>query len=78
MGPTDISSCAKNCSRKVAEAKQKIVIQLNKRKTYDWDVLFPLALPPDLPPVILIDFCNLVESKGTRGERSTFIDNGGC
>lgn len=25
------------------------------RNTHDCDVLLPLALPPDLPPVILID-----------------------
>lgn len=25
-------------------------------KTHDWEFLLPLALPPDLPPVILMDF----------------------
>ncbi len=27
-----------------------------KIQTYDWAFLLPLALPPDLPPVIVIDF----------------------
>ena len=27
----------------------------NTGSTYDWALLLPLALPPDLPPVILID-----------------------
>ena len=27
-----------------------------KNETHDWAVLLPLALPPDLPPVMLIDF----------------------
>ena len=35
-------------------------------KTYDWALdLLPLALPPDLPPVILIDYLGFerVDSK---------------
>ena len=27
-----------------------------KDETHDWAVLLPLALPPDLPPVIVMDF----------------------
>lgn len=35
-----------------------------KNETHDWAVLLPLALPPDLPPVILINL--RAESEGER------------
>ena len=34
-----------------------------KSATYDWAVLLPLALPPDLPPVILRDLIMKVGSE---------------
>lgn len=37
------------------KTRQTKVARQEKNESYDWAVLLPLALPPDLPPVILMD-----------------------
>lgn len=45
--------------------KSKIIKSKQKQtpNTYDWEFLLPLALPPDLPPVILIIGFGEMDSK---------------
>ena len=42
-------------------------------RTYDWALLLPLALPPDLPPVILVD---LVDSREKWEREGWMMDEG--
>jgi len=39
--------------RRVVELRMEHKVRkCQMKETYDWEVLLPLALPPDLPPVI--------------------------